>query len=629
MLVNRDVVSGSGIIVQTSTSPYNNVLLGAGAAGLIGTTGSTGLYGYYNTAVGGSALANIADGNYNTAIGYNTLPGLTGTTYVNGIYDFIITSTGPALNPDTPGPLTTVNIVSSTTLPGEANNQYNNIVINTTSGSGTGAQCNVQRDEAGAVSTVEVSNGGTGYTSTSGLSINGADVGGATPTDNITMSVARTEDIQYSNVPILSTSGTGTGALITVNRNRITGLIDDTWDTGYSDPIGDFYAVNDTFTLAGANLGGTTPTNNSTFTITTVGDENLGVGNVAIGANAAVNVKDYNYGIYIGHNSGYRLPNPVNVNYNDPYAIAIGYDAKVSEGRDIAIGYKSRTGNASVSIGYSAGAAASGAFRNVAIGPYTLGGDEFGVGCTTQESVAIGNSALKSLTKGNSNTAIGYQAGFSCTTGANNCFYGWNSGYGCSTGTRNTFFGAESGRLVTTGYGNCFLGHRTSYNTSTGFNNTCVGNGAGTGAENSGSNNTCLGFNATYPSSTGSNTITLGNSAIATLRCQVTTITALSDARDKKDIADLPVGMDFVEKLRPVEFVWNTRDGEKVGMKDTGFVAQELLQAQKDIGYQIPHLVDVISEDRLEAGVGTLIPVMVKALKDLSARVAELEKARV
>ena len=47
-----------------------------------------------------------------------------------------------------------------------------------------------------------------------------------------------------------------------------------------------------------------------------------------------------------------------------------------------------------------------------------------------------------------------------------------------------------------------------------------------------GVNNTGIGLNAQPSTATVSNTITLGNSSIATLRCQVTTITALSASRN-------------------------------------------------------------------------------------------------
>jgi hypothetical protein len=81
-----------------------------------------------------------------------------------------------------------------------------------------------------------------------------------------------------------------------------------------------------------------------------------------------------------------------------------------------------------------------------------------------------------------------------------------------------------------------------------------------------------LGYNAI---ATASNTITLGNSSIATLFCQVTSITGISDERRKKDIARLGLGLDFIMKLAPVSYRYNNGD-------DTlryGFIAQEVEKA--------------------------------------------------
>ena len=83
-----------------------------------------------------------------------------------------------------------------------------------------------------------------------------------------------------------------------------------------------------------------------------------------------------------------------------------------------------------------------------------------------------------------------------------------------------------------------------------------------------GSNNMCLGFESEASAAAISNEITLGNASIATLRCNVTSITALSDARDKKDVEDANIGLDFINDLRPVKFVWDTRDGKKKDIKE-------------------------------------------------------------
>jgi hypothetical protein len=167
----------------------------------------------------------------------------------------------------------------------------------------------------------------------------------------------------------------------------------------------------------------------------------------------------------------------------------------------------------------------------------------------------------------------------------------------------------------------------------TGANNTALGSGAGFSIT-SGSNLTCIGASAAASSATATNEITLGNSSVATLRCQVTTITSLSDARDKKDVAPLDAGLDFINALNPVRFTWNMRpeedhEGNMVqGRKDdpdTGFIAQDLKAVQEATGIVIPGLVYDNNPDKLEAGYGKLLPVLVKAIQELSAKVEALE----
>jgi hypothetical protein len=83
--------------------------------------------------------------------------------------------------------------------------------------------------------------------------------------------------------------------------------------------------------------------------------------------------------------------------------------------------------------------------------------------------------------------------------------------------------------------------------------------------------------------------------------------------------------MPFVNALRPRSFVWNMRDGGKIDIPEIGFIAQELQTAQQDAALTVPNLVNVENPDRLEAGYGALIPILVKAIQELSAKVAALE----
>ena len=84
--------------------------------------------------------------------------------------------------------------------------------------------------------------------------------------------------------------------------------------------------------------------------------------------------------------------------------------------------------------------------------------------------------------------------------------------------------------------------------------------------------------------------------------------------------------MNFLNTLKPRKFKWQTRDGNiKDGSIRAGFIAQELDEAQT--GNRWLQLVMDNNPDKLEANEGHLIPVLVKAIQELSAKVKALEAA--
>ena len=209
--------------------------------------------------------------------------------------------------------------------------------------------------------------------------------------------------------------------------------------------------------------------------------------------------------------------------------------------------------------------------------------------------------------------AMGYESGDFLTTGKRNIFIGYSTGGNVTTAEINVFVGHESGFKNTSGYQNSFLGYRSGYEMTEGYKNTCIGSNAGDNLT-TGDNNTCLGHNSDASSATVNNEITLGDSSVATLRCNTQTISSLSDGRDKTDIVDLPIGLDFINKLKPRKFKWETRDGNiKDGTVRSGFIAQELQEAQIDCDYV--NLVLDENPDKLEASEANLIPVLVQAVK--------------
>jgi Chaperone of endosialidase len=86
-----------------------------------------------------------------------------------------------------------------------------------------------------------------------------------------------------------------------------------------------------------------------------------------------------------------------------------------------------------------------------------------------------------------------------------------------------------------------------------------------------------------------------------------------SDRRVKENIVGAPYGLTEVLSLNPVSF--NRIGQERV---ELGFVAQ-------DVQPVIPEAVSQFDEDHLGLSESMLIPVLVKAIQELSAKVAELE----
>jgi hypothetical protein len=154
-------------------------------------------------------------------------------------------------------------------------------------------------------------------------------------------------------------------------------------------------------------------------------------------------------------------------------------------------------------------------------------------------NTAVGTSTLNANTTGGYNTAAGAGALNSSTTGGDNTALGYFAGGNNVTGSNNTFIGSQA---------NANAGHYQ--------NGTAIGNGA---------------------LLTASNAIVLGNGAINKIYAKVTSLTAISDRRHKKDIAPLSaeLGLAFVEKLKPVSYRFENGD-ETLRY---GFVAQDLEQA--------------------------------------------------
>lgn len=296
------------------------------------------------------------------------------------------------------------------------------------------------------------------------------------------------------------------------------------------------------------------------------------------------------------------------------------------------------SGSNTTLIGSSAGGSLTTGNQNTAVGTFPL------VSCTTgSDNVAVGMNSLFANITGSDNIAIGSFAAYTQPSGSDtiaigsnvlrDCTNGTNLGMGTNTllalitGFTNVAVGRNSAQSLTSGSGNTCLGAQSGLTLMTGNNNTFIGFSAGDANILNGSNNTVIGYNAEASTSFTSNQITLGNASVTSLRCAVTSITSLSDERDKDEITDLSAGLDFINEIKPVSFTWNDRNEEgKHGIKDSGFTAQNLKEVQEK--YNLSDELKLVNEEnpeKLEASYGRLIPVLVKAIQDLSAKVEALE----
>lgn len=226
--------------------------------------------------------------------------------------------------------------------------------------------------------------------------------------------------------------------------------------------------------------------------------------------------------------------------------------------------------------------------------------------------------------QGSSNLSIGLNSLANLTSGFGNLGIGESTALNVETSSLNTFLGHEAGsafNISSTGNNNTAIGALAGYNVL-GSDNTLLGYNAGGINSVSGNNNICLGVQSTTATLSSNNSITLGNSLHTVIRAAVTSITSLSDARDKTNIEESDYGIDFVNSLKPVKFEWDTRDGAKKGVKDLGFIAQDL----KELDDEHLNLVYDENPDKLEATYGRLIPVLVKAIQEMSSEIKSLKE---
>ena len=200
---------------------------------------------------------------------------------------------------------------------------------------------------------------------------------------------------------------------------------------------------------------------------------------------------------------------------------------------------------------------------------------------------AFGYNSLGALTTGNVNLAVGNNAGSTITTGNGNIVVGYNSGSSLTTGTNNIYLGynlVASGAAVTN---EIVIG-----------TNNQTGKGSNTGFINGGNGGVYQGNNSASWSTT-------------------------SDQRIKENIVPVSSGLSILAQLNPVTF-----DYIITKKSDVGFIAQEfqtVLPDQVQTHVASPEEKELTGSDTLYGITPNLIPYLVKAIQELSAKVTALE----
>ena len=374
--------------------------------------------------------------------------------------------------------------------------------------------------------------------------------------------------------------------------------------------------------------------------------------NVVVGSHAAPNLLNGSYNIAIGDSVLYSLDEAFS--FIDSALVVIGAQGlpDLEHGRRV------------VAIGALAGQGIDTAKECVFIGNKVLY-DSLQVSIPVESSVFIGTEAGKissDFNLGNislahinggywGNVAIGYRALANSIPGRLNVMIGYEAGVELLNNAPsgkvlledNVMIGAWAGSLfsdLTSDAerisGNVMLGKATSINNSQGalkvaMDNVVIGYlaeaDANTSTDDTAQNMIVIGFRA---KGMGSHTATIGNTQMLQIG-GYQNWSNYSDGRYKKDIKEDVPGLDFIMKLRPVTYfrdplkaeeiiqgeVSPERRKELLGYKDTlrytGFIAQEVEQAAKEIGYEFS---GVVPGKLYALRYAEFVPPIVKAIQE-------------
>jgi hypothetical protein len=301
-------------------------------------------------------------------------------------------------------------------------------------------------------------------------------------------------------------------------------------------------------------------------------------------------------------------------------------------------------------------------------GDASINGVRVGVGAGNETSVgntACGESALYQNSTGSYNTAVGSSALSINNNGDNNTSIGSYTMINNYDGHRNTAVGVSTLAWNLSGYSNTALGYNSLINNFMGWQNTSVGDNSST-VNTYGNYNTSLGYNTGPNASSLHNVTCIGIDATGTATDQVrignTFVqsiggykewTNISDERFKVEVREDVPGLEFIKMLRPVNYridrekindaigVTERREkikaenpdaefltGERYSEITTGFIAQEVEAAARQLGYEFSGVDAPRNENDLYGlRYATFVVPIIKAIQEQQEQIESLSPA--
>ncbi|MBK9449679.1 MAG: T9SS type A sorting domain-containing protein [Bacteroidetes bacterium] len=557
--------------------------------------------GAYNTAFGFQSLTS-ASGSRNSALGYEALKANTSGIFNTGIGEHALTANtwgayntavgSQTMNANSTGIANTAHgyqtLYSNTsgnynTASGLVSLQYNTTGLNNT---GHGAA---------TLLTNTIGSGNTALGFYADVTTN--NLSNATAIGN-EAKVSASNTIQLGNNAVTAVyAGTGTTAKLIAGGLQVTGgtlaagkvLVSDalgnaTWQTLGASGSG-WSLVGNGGTVDGTNFIGTT--DNVPL--------NLRVNNQVAGRIESSASGNTSFGFRSGNMPGGSGVKNTAIGY---YAL----QANTSGRENVANGYYAlrynTTGNHNTAIGFAAMEACSTGYQNTSTGYASMANNWSGF-----ENTATGSYALYYNTTGYENTATGYQAMHGNSIGSHNTAMGGAALIVSSSGSENVAMGWGTLSLNSSGSQNTALGCIALGTNTTGTQNVGLGYLANVSTNNL-TNASAVGANAVVNAS---NKVRIGNTTVTVIEGQVA-FSNPSDGRFKNNISEEDVkGLDFINRLRPVVYNLDTRKFQEfltknmadsvraiyldkdfsasTAIRQSGFIAQEVEQAAKEIGY--------------------------------------------